>query len=449
MEENPKSFKEQRIRNITQLYYSRPDIQKAIFEFSQNREISPRYFEGFGKRPDSFQYPGDIFQLAKKGATSFHCSEELWEDPLKIVTGMTEREYNEIRIGWDLLIDIDCKWFDYSKLAANSIIETFKQHNIKNIGVKFSVSGDTPVLAKNKEEINLIPISKVVDLLKKGTKLEVLSLDKNRKLKFSKIYDFLEHKDTLYELKHSQSTIPLKVTKHHSVFIWNKGNIIEKKVREIKKGDFLISINSNSNTFQSKKISITNKFEFAKNQHSEKIISRKIKVTPEFMRLIGYFLAKGHVTNIINQVGFTFNKNEIEYIDDVKNLLTLITKRKISIRHPNLNSTQILIHSKEWATFFDNFCGKKKDKHVPSFAFRASRELFLELLRGHIRGDGYKLGEYGIVIKSVSKRLITEMVWLCKLNNISCNLSWEKNKAHTLPQGTYFEGGLVYLLRIP
>ena len=72
-----KSLNEQRIRKITQLYYSRPDIQKVIFEFSNNREICPRYFEGFGKRPDSFQYLGDIFGLIKKGATSLHCSEEL------------------------------------------------------------------------------------------------------------------------------------------------------------------------------------------------------------------------------------------------------------------------------------------------------------------------------------------------------------------------------------
>tara|TARA_Y100000034_G_scaffold19357_1_gene21845 strand:- start:7743 stop:9239 length:1497 start_codon:yes stop_codon:yes gene_type:complete len=135
-----KSLKEDRIRKITHLYYSRPDIQKEIFEFSENREISPQYFEGFGKRPDSFQYKGDIFELVKKGATSFHCSEELWENPLNIQTGMNEKQLNELRIGWDLLIDIDCKWFDYSKLAAKAVIEVINNHGIKNIGLKFSGS---------------------------------------------------------------------------------------------------------------------------------------------------------------------------------------------------------------------------------------------------------------------------------------------------------------------
>jgi len=65
------SHKEQRIKKITSLYYSRPEIQKAIFEFSKNREICPRYFDGFGKRPDVFQYTGDMFELVKKAQHHF------------------------------------------------------------------------------------------------------------------------------------------------------------------------------------------------------------------------------------------------------------------------------------------------------------------------------------------------------------------------------------------
>ena len=78
------SFKEQRIREVTNLYYSRGDVRKALFEFSKNRECVPRYFESFGKRPDTFQYDSDILEQVRKGATSFHCSEELWTDSLEI-----------------------------------------------------------------------------------------------------------------------------------------------------------------------------------------------------------------------------------------------------------------------------------------------------------------------------------------------------------------------------
>ena len=131
---------EERIRKITQMYYSRPEIQKVIFQFSTSREVVPRFFEGFGKRPDALQYPSDILELVRRGATSLHCSEERWSNPLDIVTGMSKEQLNSLRDGWDLLIDIDCKWFEYSKLAARSIVETLKRNGVKNIGIKFSGS---------------------------------------------------------------------------------------------------------------------------------------------------------------------------------------------------------------------------------------------------------------------------------------------------------------------
>ena len=138
---DPQTPREQRIRRMTQLYYSRPDIKKAIFDFSKDREVVPSYMmEGFGKRPDTLQYPGDIFEMVKGGATSFHCSEELWEDPLKISTDMNEKQMNELRKGWDLLLDIDSKYLDYSKIMVQQIIKVFKFHNIKNFGIKFSGS---------------------------------------------------------------------------------------------------------------------------------------------------------------------------------------------------------------------------------------------------------------------------------------------------------------------
>jgi len=140
MESSSSKIKEDRIRSITHLYYSQPKIQKAILDFSVNREICPRYFEGFGKRPDSLQYESDVFGLAKKGATSFHCSEEIWSNPLDVQTGMAEKELNALRTGWDLILDIDSKYLDYSKVMAQIIISFLEFNKIKNIGIKFSGS---------------------------------------------------------------------------------------------------------------------------------------------------------------------------------------------------------------------------------------------------------------------------------------------------------------------
>ncbi|MEK6820221.1 MAG: hypothetical protein AABX71_00740, partial [Nanoarchaeota archaeon] len=441
--------KEENISALALSYYSRKDVQEAIFSFCRRRETIARHMDNFGSRPDTIEYPSDIVQQIKRGFTSFHCSEELWQDALKLSTELKPEQLDELREGWDLLIDIDSRYLDYSKIACLLIIEALKFHRIKNLGVKFSVSGDTSVLIKNKGKISLISIEKAISLIKKGDSLEVLSLDKNQKLKLSKIYDYLEHEDVLYELKHEHTKIPLKATSHHSVFVFEDGQTIEKKVSELKKGDFLITFNSRKNPLESRKDEVINEFQFGKNQYSIKKHTKKIKITKGLMRLIGYYLSEGHITNIINQIGFSFNKKEENYINDCKTLLQRLTNRKISIRNPNIGSTQILLHSKEWASFFENFCGKGKNKHTPNFSWTLSKNLFLEMLIGYIRGDGYKEGKYGIVIKSVAHSLIKEFVWLCKLNGISCSLSTEINKPHRLPQGNMFKGSFVYILKIP
>jgi len=140
MENKEVSIKEKRIRDIAMSYYSRQDVRNALVMFAKNRECVPRYFEGFGKRPDTFQFDSDILELVKRGATSFHSSEEIWKDPLEIQTGMSEDQLNKLRTGWDLLIDIDAKYFDYAKIYAEILIKVLKEEGIKNIGVKFSGS---------------------------------------------------------------------------------------------------------------------------------------------------------------------------------------------------------------------------------------------------------------------------------------------------------------------
>jgi len=140
MPEEKEEGKINKLRSLALSYYSRKDIQKAIFDFCRNRETIPRHLDTFGKRPDTLEYPSDIIQQIKKGFTSLHCSEELWEEPLKLSTELKEEELNELRKGWDLLIDIDSQYLDYSKIAAELIIEALKFHGIKNFGVKFSGS---------------------------------------------------------------------------------------------------------------------------------------------------------------------------------------------------------------------------------------------------------------------------------------------------------------------
>ena len=89
-------------------FYKRKDIQNAMIDSAQGREIAVRFSDkGFGKRPDILQFPNEVFELARQGATSFHSSEEIWENPKLISSDMRPKEIKKLRKGWDLILDIE------------------------------------------------------------------------------------------------------------------------------------------------------------------------------------------------------------------------------------------------------------------------------------------------------------------------------------------------------
>ena len=51
---------------------------------------------------------------------------------------MKPEEYNQLRTGWDLILDIDCKELEYSKIAADILVQALKHYGIKCVSVKFS-----------------------------------------------------------------------------------------------------------------------------------------------------------------------------------------------------------------------------------------------------------------------------------------------------------------------
>lgn len=128
--------------NIAQTlsYYKRKDIQKLLIKYAKDKEVAVRYNESFGKRPDTLIYENDILESAKRGATSFHCSEELWNNPLLLNSNMKKNEIDELRKGWDLILDIDCPYWTFSKLVTYVFIKALKDHGINSVTVKFSGS---------------------------------------------------------------------------------------------------------------------------------------------------------------------------------------------------------------------------------------------------------------------------------------------------------------------
>ena len=120
-------------------FYKRSDIQEALVFHAQNKELGVRYGEDiFGKRPDVLQYPKDVLELALQDATSLHCSEELWDNPLALSSDLSRKELDQLRKGWDLVLDIDYKYLEYSKIATNLIVEFLRSVGVTEVSVKFS-----------------------------------------------------------------------------------------------------------------------------------------------------------------------------------------------------------------------------------------------------------------------------------------------------------------------
>ncbi len=120
--------------------------------------------------------------------------------------------------------------------------------------------------------------------------------------------------------------------------------------------------------------------------HTSNKIPNKIDINKNFMRLVGYYLAEGHTHK--HMLTLSFNKNEKEYIKDVKDLLKKIFRLKPNIKIEK-NVCKITIYSKLAANLFKLLFGKyAHKKQIPHWIMILPKEKQKELIKGYWRGDG-------------------------------------------------------------
>jgi DNA primase catalytic subunit len=116
-------------------YYSRPDVQQALLKVSERREVVAVFKDGgFSTRPNILVYPKDIMIQVSGGAVAFHGSLERWSNPMAVGT----ENYESTRLGWDLVLDIDCELTEHGIVAVSVLLDSLKKHGIKNVSVKFT-----------------------------------------------------------------------------------------------------------------------------------------------------------------------------------------------------------------------------------------------------------------------------------------------------------------------
>lgn len=441
-------------------FYKRQDVRRAIVEAARDKEVAVKFTDRFGKRPEVLQGEGDVLDFAAQRATSFHASEELWDNPLLIKTGMSNKEIAELRKGWDLILDVDCPYWPLAKVITHLFIKALEEHGIGCVTTKFSVTGDTPVLCRTKGQVHLIPIKEAIALFKAGWPVSVLSL-RGYSVGFNKVIDSLEHRKELYEIYYKNTTLPIRTSPDHSVYVFREDRLLSIPAGEITESDFLVGF---------KKVALKQSVRSIPVHYvlRNKKYSEEIPITKDIMRLFGYYVSEGHLVDKtyhyngkrrLSQIGFSFHIKERAYIDDVNKLITSLDatksynyprkERPRNVEKPHVNTTQVLFHSVKWCAFFrDNFGKGAKNKKIPSWFFTLPKEFFLEFLQAYINGDGHT-SKYSHTTKTVSKELATTLVWLCKIHGINCSLTKEKSHAHMMPHGKICVTSISYHVTIP
>jgi 2-oxoglutarate ferredoxin oxidoreductase subunit beta len=128
-------------------------------------------------------------------------------------------------------------------------------------------------------------------------------------------------------------------------------------------------------------------YQLKKKDTVSKPLPIKIPLNEDILRLMGYYIAEGYVHD--REIHFTFNAREIEFLDDVANIMSK-TFGLTGTRRTKRNSTTISFSSAPLGRLFLDWFGHKSyNKKIPHFAMLLPAEKQRNLIKGLWRGDGW------------------------------------------------------------
>lgn len=134
-------------------------------------------------------------------------------------------------------------------------------------------------------------------------------------------------------------------------------------------------------------------------------IPNVIPINKDFMRLVGYFLADGSITN--RGINFYFGNKDREYIDDVVKILKGIFNYEARIRKEG-SVYRVECYAGILRDLFEKLFGKYSyGKSLPHWFIYLPVEKQAELIKGYWRGDG-GIKRLGFVLVTNSPRLVAQ-----------------------------------------
>jgi len=360
--------------------------------------------------------------------------------------------------------------------------------------VLLSVDWSEPILIKENGLVRMETIGSFVDkygafnnLVNLNGNVEVPALNlKTLKIEWWPIKYVFRHKINKPLIKLLLETgREIKVTKGHSVYVFENGEIKTKKTDEIKVGDFVLiprrlpnneriikEINlveellkipeSHTSTIYLHnvpkdsfiRLNIKNRkwineailpLKFANKLNKEEIrhcylkykggvpskVPTIIPVNEDLMRLLGYYVAEGSMLITRSKehlISFSLNRKEENIVEDLKNIVKKLFNHDVTYVKGR-NEIKVNIANKIVYLLFSEILKVKKlaeNKEVPSLVFNVSKELQKEFLKA------YHLGDYGI---TVSKNLASDLLYLFLQNDIISSVSYTKPREQIFPDG--------------
>lgn len=268
--------------------------------------------------------------------------------------------------------------------------EMVDANGVGTVGNPICVLRDTLILANNK-------IAEIGDL-EEGKK--VLSHDgcyhtilKTHKRDYSgDLYEIRTHNLGTTILTPEHHILALKMfgdVHKYNAFKKNKALLDWHEASLLEKGDFLL--------YPIPKETVDTSFldiEITKSRWDFRSFNlpKRLKVTEDFLRLGGYYLAEGYVSTRVTAkaFGFVFGKEEQEFVKDTIKLMEKYFCFLPSDVIEKSNSINIVYCRSQLVDFFQNLFGKGAlNKFIPHWITLLPPEKQKGLIRGLWRGDGY------------------------------------------------------------
>ena len=150
-----------------------------------------------------------------------------------------------------------------------------------------------------------------------------------------------------------------------------------------------------------------------------------IPITPEFMRILGYYASEGSITKGV-KVTFSFGSHELgTLVKDLVDCLEKVFGVKASITKPHETAINVVVNSASLAFLFEKILKtgtNTNNKRIPWIVFNVSRKLMWHFLMAYIGGDGYiqrKKRNEKITLATSSKDLFTDLKFLLTLMGLN------------------------------